>query len=124
MLLGEITANIKRFDEGSWASGEFVRGAADPDFTVVGSFQPDGDTSAEPLERGARRAGRFIFLVELDGQPELQILKLSNIKEGDVLELGGTQYVFVSQQEWVAHSSGLPHRRFILELIGKDETAV
>lgn len=124
MLLGEITATVKRFGDGNWASGDFVRGAADPGFTVVGSAQPDGDTIADPLDRGARRAGRLIFIVELEGQPELQITRLDSIQEGDVFDIGGTQYVFISQREWVAHSAGLPHRRFVLELIGKDEVTV
>lgn len=126
MLFGEQTVTIKRFDDGSWVTGDFVRGAAIPDFTVLGSLQPDGDTSPEGLERGSRERGRFLLYVE-DKENELKIVDLAVVREGDViitgdpLALNPTRLVVVGVQDWSGHQTGCPHRRYVLESIGDDE---
>lgn len=121
MLLGEVTATVRRFDAGTWASGEYVRGAPVADFSVIGSLQPDGDTIADPLERGARKSGAFVFLVELESQPEVLLVDLSAVTEGDRVGVAGATYIVTKAQDWTSHASGLPHRRFVLERKGADE---
>ncbi len=121
MLLGEVTATVRRFAAGSFSTGDYVRGSADPDFTVIGSLQPDGDTEIDPLDRAVRVNGRYVFLVELEGQTEIKIADLSAVKEGDRVAVGSLDLVVVKAQDWTFHAEGLPHRRFILERRGDDE---
>ncbi len=121
MLLGEVTGTIRRFDDGNWTSGDYARGAPVADLPVVGSLQPDGDTIADPLERGSRKVGAFVFIVELEGQPEVMIVNLAAVTEGDRLLVNGVTYIVTKVQEWLSHQQGLPHRRFIVQRKGADE---
>lgn len=117
-LLGQETLTVTPYT-GSW-DGDYTATPA-ATFTVDGSVQPlaPGE-DVEGLDEGDRIRARAWLLVE-DGQTEISPTDLAAQTPSDRVAWQGKDYEVMSRADWTPHSTGLPHKVFLLLLVGEDE---
>ena len=92
--------------------------AAGTPYTVTGSVLPIGERALQMLPEGARSSARFELYVE--GTDPIPNTAEAG-KAADRVSWGGRSYVVTGVQDYTQHTTGLPHRRYVMLEVGSDE---
>ena len=118
-LLGAAYHTIRRRAPGAWVEGVFEPGA-EVETTVWGSVQPIIGRVVEIRQEGARLEGSFFLFTKDD---TLQLTDLGLDTDSDILLFRGREYKIYKDQDWMGHTTGLPHHQHVLVEVGLDELA-
>jgi hypothetical protein len=89
-------------------------------YTVRGTVLPVPGQVLAMMPEGARTSARFVLYVE--GNPAIVTTdNASPEKPADRITRGGFEYTVTSNLDLSVHTTGLPHRSFILHRKGGDE---
>ena len=115
-LLGQETLTVTPYTV-TETNGVLTPSAGTP-FTVKGTVLPISDRALEMLPEGARTSARFELYVE-GTSPTPQTA--STGRAADRTVWGGRTYKLIATRDYTQHTTGLPHRRYVLAEVGSDE---
>lgn len=118
MILGAESLTVTR-RKGGYVDGVFQI-TESSSFSVVASVQPIFRETLEQLPAGARKSARHVLWSLID-QPELRVLDIDDGGLPDLVAFQNESYQVRELGNWTGHLTGIPHRVYVMELIGKDE---
>lgn len=92
--------------------------AAGTPYTVQGTVLPIGERTLSMLPEGSRTKARFELYVE-GTDPITKTAEAG--KAADRVAWKGRSYVVTGVQDYTQHTTGLPHRRYVMLEVGSDE---
>ena len=118
-ILGKEKLTVTR-RTGDYTNGAWVP-VLDSTFTIKANVQPMPARQLEMLPEAARTKGAFICYAD-NRQTPLRVLDLTGKGMPDrVARADGRSYEVHSLGDWTSHTTGLPHRAYVLVEVGADE---
>jgi hypothetical protein len=115
-LLGQETLTVTPYTVAE-ASGVLVPSAGTP-FTVIGTVLPISDRTLQMLDEGTRASARFELYVEgTDPAPDMS----ATGSAADRTTWNGRTYKLIGVRDYTQHTTGIPHKRYVLAEVGSDE---
>jgi hypothetical protein len=119
-MLGAAYHTVRRYASGTWVDGVYSPGT-ESTTTVLGSIQPVRGRTVELHQEGARVVGTYWLFTTDD---TLRLTHLSAVNDSDTIEFRGRAYKAFTDEDWMCHTTGLPHHSFLLVEIGEDAPGV
>ena len=116
-LLGAQSLTVTPYTA-TLANGRYAPVAGTP-YVVTGTIVPLSAMDLERLPEGARTSARFALYVE--GDPAVKTTRPGAGTPADRVAWNGKGYVVSGETDLTMHSTGLPHRSYVLSEVGDDE---
>ena len=89
-------------------------------YTVKGSIQPAGPAVIAQLSDLARRSAAFVMFVE-GTAPAIELADPATRRPSDRVTRAGKTYVVLKELDFTPHTTGLPHKQYVIQEVGSDE---